>query len=304
MINILLLHLFSIGSRIKKLLNKWYLMRKKKMYLRNGKKPWSIGYNEYKWRLITQSINNNTILNLFSNGINLPTQYGVGIDERIVEYPWVIAQLNKQTGTNLLDAGSTLNYEPIITYHSLKNKKITIVNLNPEKNCFWRNSISYIYGDIRKLPFKDNTFDVITCISTIEHIGLDNTIYTGTDYAQEKIEGGYNEALEELLRVLIKEGGKLFITVPFGVHQIFGFFQVFDQNMINQIASRFTLYRPEVSYFKYSADGWQISSADECRSERYFNVHKTKYFDKTSTKDFDTDNAAAARAIACITLTK
>ena len=46
---------------------------------------------------------------------------------------------------NLFDAGSALNFSDILTFDGLKSKKITIVNLNPESNCFWRKGISYVF---------------------------------------------------------------------------------------------------------------------------------------------------------------
>jgi ubiquinone/menaquinone biosynthesis C-methylase UbiE len=42
-----------------------------------------------------------------------------------------------------------------------------------------QNNISYVYGDLRNTILKDQCFDEIVCISTLEHIGMDNTmLYT------------------------------------------------------------------------------------------------------------------------------
>jgi hypothetical protein len=57
-------------------------------------------------------------------------------------------------------------------------------------------------------------------------------------------------------------------------------------------------------YYRYSKAGWNIANQADCTNVRYFNVHKTKYFDKNSTLDVDADKAAAARAIAALELTK
>ena len=69
------------------------------------KKPFKIGYDEYKWNKIEKKINNQ---NKKINELNCP-----GIDERIIEYKWIINELENKKG-NILDAGSVLNYAPII----------------------------------------------------------------------------------------------------------------------------------------------------------------------------------------------
>jgi len=67
-------------------------------------------------------------------------------------------------------------------------------------------------ADVRKLPYADGSFDLVTCISTLEHIGMDNSEW--------HIEGGQEtegdlKALVEMRRVLSGEG-RLPVTVPFG----------------------------------------------------------------------------------------
>ena len=60
----------------------------------------------------------------------------------------------------------------------LKNEnKLTYVNLYPEKFADKRTMVSYIQSDITKLNIEDDTFDVVTCISVLEHIGFNNEIY-------------------------------------------------------------------------------------------------------------------------------
>ena len=61
--------------------------------------------------------------------------------------------------------------------------------------------------DINNMPFKDNYFDVITCISTLEHIGLGA-------YDDPKYDNGDELAVREIGRVL-KINGILIITFPF-----------------------------------------------------------------------------------------
>jgi len=180
------------------------------LFVINGRKPWSLGYNSYKWNTIKKYIEQD----LFKAG-NLFENYGFRIDERIVEYPWLLSRLSKKEGL-LLDAGSILNYELILSYPALVNKKKFILTLSPEGNCFWKSGISYIFEDLRNCCFKDNYFDWVVCISTLEHIGLDNTmLYTNDPSKKENENRSYLSAIKEYYRIL-KPGGMLFITTPYG----------------------------------------------------------------------------------------
>jgi hypothetical protein len=60
-------------------------------YLSGGRIPWSHGYRQAKERFICQVVADPGLLYLFKNAGKLPEQYGVGFDERCVEYPWLLS---------------------------------------------------------------------------------------------------------------------------------------------------------------------------------------------------------------------
>src|ERR1035437_1909042 len=144
-------------------------------YIVKGRIPWSTGYNEYKWQQITRSLLDSDLLLQWKNAIPFH-QYGKGIDERIVEYPWIFANL-QPSATTLLDAGSTFNFKDIVEHSLLSIKKLSILTFYPEYHCYYEKAISYVYNDLRDLPFKDVLFDEIVCQSTLEHIAMDNSMY-------------------------------------------------------------------------------------------------------------------------------
>ncbi|MDO8742389.1 MAG: class I SAM-dependent methyltransferase [bacterium] len=264
------------------------------LYKLHGRKPWTPGYFEYKWEHIANAIHNNGIMSSFKDGGSLPERFGTGIDERIVEYPWLLAAMPEESA-RVLDAGSAMNFETILTHPRLANKKITIVNLNPEPNCFWRRGISYVFTDMRELPFLPETFDIISCISTLEHVGMDNTaIYTKDAKYKEHAKDDYLVAIAEMRRVL-SPGGKLFLSIPFGSFGNFGFFQQFDRDMLQKLTSALGSDNCSVTFYKYADGAWQISTETECSSAEYAIAAKAK---------MDTSLPAAAGAVACLTFTK
>lgn len=167
-------------------------------------------------------------------------------DERIVEIPWVFQQLKKLSG-KLLDAGSTLNIKYILS--KLKNfDKIFITTLYPE-NLFFNNlNISYTYEDLSDMSFKNNSFDAITCISTLEHIGFDNSIYNYGEFKKEKKNKNKLDIVLKGLRRVLKKNGILLITIPFGKKGIYNNMQQFDIYGLKHIIK---ILRPKKFYIEY-----------------------------------------------------
>lgn len=283
-----------------KSLNRERLVQK---YLKNGGYPWTPGYDLFKQQYIEQAFKNGEIIDKFREGSTLPAGYGIGIDERCVEYLWVIANLGDENEL-ILDAGSVTNFDYIIDQLAIKNKILHIMTLAPEHNCFWTKGISYIYSDLRDTPMRDAYYDKIICVSTLEHIGFDNSIYTGKEVVEPEM--GSTEdiimAIKEMRRIL-KPGGCLMLTVPYGVYRNFGTFQQFDYKLASTIINTFgSASLTKLIFFKYTANGWNISTSDECADAQYVEwVAKHPLPKPTPTEK---DKAAAARAVACIMLTK
>ena len=268
----------------------------------HGMRPWSRGYSEYRTQELNKVLGSEELMRVFAQSKPLPEGYGFRLDERIIEYPWVLSRLPEEP-CRLLDAGSVLNFDYIINHPTLGNKDISILTLFPEASCFWGKRISYLYADLRDTPFRDNYFDSIICISTLEHVGMDSYIYTGGQLASKKDPGSFTNVIEEFNRIL-KARGTLFLTMPYGKYSDFGFFQQFDASLVGKAIKFFAGSLAESSYYRYLDSGWILSTSSECSNCDYFNIHETKYFDERSNKDYDKDYAAAARAVACLKLVK
>lgn len=273
-------------------------------YFASGQRPFSPGYDVYRAKVIQETLADSGMMDRFRRHEPLPAGYGQYMDERVVEYPWLLSRLGRETSAFLLDAGSTLNNLAVLEHSSLSSYKKYIITLAPESACYWQKGISYIYDDLRDLLFRDSFFDVVTCISTLEHVGMDNTaLYTGDASFKQNIHDDYIKVIRELYRVL-KPGGICYITVPFGQYQYDVFQQQFNTEMLEDVIQSFAPSRVNQYFFKYDASGWNIATRETCQDSRYFNVHKTKYFNASSTLDFDEDKAAAARAVAALELVK
>lgn len=87
---------------------------------------------------------------------------------------------------------------------------VTAIDIRPPS--FILPGIHFLKGDILKLPFDDNELKTLSCLHTIEHIGLGR-------YGDEINPAGFDEALFELQRV-IAPGGYLILSMPIGVERV------------------------------------------------------------------------------------
>jgi ubiquinone/menaquinone biosynthesis C-methylase UbiE len=97
-------------------------------------------------------------------------------------------------------------------------------------------NLVFVQGDVTRLPFPDGSFHAVTCISTLEHIGIG--YYTdpqSQDHSDDK-------AMQELARVLAP-GGLAVVTVPFGVPCVTTQQRVYGRDDITRITKGLTLLK-------------------------------------------------------------
>jgi SAM-dependent methyltransferase len=267
--------------------------------------PGSQAYENSKRLLLEQTINAPKGLTNFRVGGKLPKGYGVGIDERCVEYPWLLSKLPIGT-QRLLDAGSALNHEFLLDHPVIRDKSLHILTLAPEAGCYWQKGISYLFDDLRSIPIRDDYYDFVACISTLEHVGCDNTVYTGNPGHAEDQTDQFEIVMRELRRVL-KPGGTLFLTVPFGAYKNHGLFQQFDRNLLTRAIKAFGDTRQvEEFFFHYHVEGWNWANASECFDCQFVDwiIQAWQRNEWPDPPPVEPDLAVAARAIACVQLVK
>ena len=250
--------------------------------------PGSKGNMSYRMEYVFRALQKQKLMELFRTGAQLPRGYGRGLDERVVEYPWTLARLGDSQ--QILDAGSALNFEFIVNNKALAQKQLVIYTLSPDgENRLCSPHISYVYGDLRETVLRDAWFDTIVCLSTIEHVGMDNIKYTDNHIFREQNQRSYAAAMQEFHR-LLKPEGQLLLTVPYGRSQNLGWMQQFDEPGLQKLIDTFDGTCRERQYYKSGPGGWQIATPAECTECTYVENERPHY--------------NQASAVACVALVK
>jgi SAM-dependent methyltransferase len=255
-----------------------------------AERPWDAEYVERHRRLVGAAVDDPGLRGAVAGGDPLPGGYGAGYDERTVEYPWLFGQGLRG---RVLDAGSTFNHPHILDRALPLVDDLTIVTLVPETDAFPLRGVSYVFGDLRELPFRDGWFDTVVSLSTLEHVGKDNAVYGAGGAAAPDADAEVARAAGELRRV-VAPGGRILLSVPYGRREDHGWFRQFDAEDLARLVAAFEAPRAAVSLFAYGPGGWQHATAEAMADVRYR--------DADAEPTPAADRAAAARGVACVAI--
>ena len=253
---------------------------------------WWMGYDEAKDRALAATLKSPELLERFRFGRSLPRGFGFSLDERIVEIPWVVANL--PSAGPVLDAGSALNHRVILEHVMPRVASLTITTFTEEETNAELGP-SYVTADLRALPFEDESFETIVCVSTLDHVGMDNSAYGAPENSSEDPDREVALAVGELYRVL-RPGGRLFVTVPYGRPEDHGWCRQFDEPGVRRIAGAFREGDTEIAIYAHSLRGWNRSTLDGASGATYRDPRR---HDRLLS-----GCAFAAGAVACLQMTR
>jgi SAM-dependent methyltransferase len=273
-------------------LAEWTTRQKSARWVRKGRVAGRHGYVAAKWFAVERA--------LATSG----EEYGrhdPGIDERIVEYPWAFARMAAlhKSGEPILDAGSVLNHPRLLSRCKREGlSPLSIVTLRYEGHAEVSDDVRYEFADLRVLPYRDEWFSLVVSLSTLEHVGMDNTGYGDSASASGNPNREVARALEELARVT-RPGGSALISVPFGTRADRGWLRVLDEEDLDVFGRSPRWRLAQTRCFRAHADGWRECSLGEAGDAGY-----NEQFDPRRRITTAPDHVAAAEAVALLELAR
>lgn len=143
-------------------------------------------------------------------------------DQHYTYHPaWAARILAKTKPAEHIDISSILSFSTIVSafvpvkFYDYRPAALAISNYHSG------------FADLKQLPFPDNSVESLSCMHTIEHIGLGR-------YGDELDVNGDIKAIEELKRVLKSDGHLIFVSpvgkpkVAFNAHRIYSYEQIIE----------------------------------------------------------------------------
>ena len=183
-----------------------------------------------------------------------------GTDERVIEIPWVLSRLG--ASGRVLEVGYA--FAETAWLGALLRAGVELVGVDLATRDV--EGMETVEADVRELPFPDRSFDQALLVSTLEHVGADNSIY-----GLETDPGGpdaRSDALRELRRVL-RRGGSLLVTVPLGERGEHGWFRQDDERGWTTLFARAGWFVEDIELYELGEDGWRATTSFRAAGVRY-----------------------------------
>ncbi len=170
----------------------------------------------------------------------VPVEHAAGVvrpllvNERILEQPFVFgAVAGVPAGSRILDVGgseSTVGLSLATLGHD-----VTIVD--PRPHPLAHPNVHHAACRLDELPEPATPFDAAVVLSAVEHFGLEH-------YGLDAIDERLDLAALAALRDLVRPGGLLVLTVPFGIAAVDDFQRVYDEDGLAELL-----------------DGWEVQTS-------------------------------------------
>ena len=113
-----------------------------------------------------------------------------------------------------------------------------------------------VQADMLHDCIQSSSFDLVLCISTLEHIGRDNTAY-GLDKSVSSSGAAPDIVAVRAMAGWVAPRGRLLLTVPFGRFEDHGWFINYDRKHLDDVLEASNLTVIEASFFGWMPGGWR-----------------------------------------------
>jgi SAM-dependent methyltransferase len=174
--------------------------------------------------------------------------------ERVVEVPWVLSKYRGEK--RVLEVGYAFAEQHYLNLLNALGIPF-LVGIDAASSPYPPEVLTFhqVQGDLLQDCLRDSSFDLILCVSTLEHIGRDNSAY-GLGKGGSALDAVDISAIRTMGRWVAPDG-RLLLTVPFGRLEDHGWFINYDRTRLDEIISASDLTLIEESFFGWMPGGWR-----------------------------------------------
>jgi SAM-dependent methyltransferase len=200
--------------------------------------------------------------------IRLPAPYGRNLPERAIEI--FFARLYYKPGLKVLDVGCS---------NAMECHLRMVRNLEPPRNIAGidiaipsertrRYYDRFLHESIVSSRIEAGSFDLIWCISALEHFGMDNSSYTDQFILSEEMDV---QAMKEMVRILAR-GGRLLVTVPYGKYENQPWLRNYDGEHLRNLLAPVECHADiRTSFYRHThGAGWRVATVEELEHVGYY----------------------------------
>jgi SAM-dependent methyltransferase len=176
--------------------------------------------------------------------------YELVVLERVVEIPFVLRHLPPARGTAVLDFGCSRS--PLAISLASLGYAVTGIDLDPYP--LRHPDLRFVRADFLDQPFEAAAFDAVVALSAVEHCGLGA-------YGEAPYERGDERAMARIFEVL-KPGGRLLLTVPYGRAGQTSWYRVYDHAGLARLLGAFRIADAEY-YVGIGRQAWRPASPEQ-----------------------------------------
>ena len=185
---------------------------------------------------------------IFNKIVSIPEPNLKG--ERDIEYSFLAYNMKEEKG-NALDFGCGASYTSLMACR--KGYNVTAIDLTDVKWYYRHPKLKFVRGDILKAELKNESYDLILNISSIEHVGLKGRFDTA-----EAISDGDLLAMKRMWE-LLKPGKIMILTLPIGKERVFyPFHRVYGQKRFYKIIEGYKIVKKEF-WVKNDINQWLLT---------------------------------------------
>lgn len=176
--------------------------------------------------------------------------YELVVVERVVELPWIFWNLGVPPGAAVLDFGCSQS--PLALHLASLGYRVTGVDLRAYG--FAHPNLKFIQGELLEAELRAGEFDAVVAVSAVEHTGLGAYGDARSGRADRRVVAEFGR--------LLRPGGRLLLTVPYGQRGETSWYRVYDRESLADLLSAFTVERIDY-YAGVGRQAWAPVSAEE-----------------------------------------